>query len=1064
MLIIFTISAGVFAQKTLNYEDLHYEYNAGLDLFSKQKYAVAQKHFETVIEKCDGSCGDLISESEYFSALCAIELFNRDAEYKISAFISTYPESPRVKTAYFQMGRFQFRKNKYSKAVKWFEMVDVFDLSNEESAEFYFKKGYSYFSMQKFDKANRAFYEIKDVDTKYTIPAVYYYSHIEYLNGNYQTALQGFERISGDEMFAPVVPYYITQIYFYQGKYDRIIEYAPALMDSASTKRTPEIARVIGEAYYRTFKYKEAIPYLELFMDKGNTISREDYYKIGYCYYRNEEYEKASRKFSSIANDADSLAQNAYYHLSDCYLKMDKREKAMYAFKAAAELGFDKKITESALFNFAVLSYELSRYPFNEAVKAFTQYIDQFPKTGRVDEALNYLVKVFMTTKNYKDALASIESIKNKTPDVALVYQRIAYYRGLELFNDLEFRSAIQHFDMSLNNLKLNPVLKAQAMYWKAEAYYRLRDYESASKNYEDFVLSDGAFELPEYKVAHYNLGYSYFKKKKYDDAIMWYRKYIRFMEPEVDEKVADALNRVGDCYFISRKYEDAILYYDKSVSAELKDPDYALYQKGFALGLLKEYNKKIIALSELLNNYSKSAYRPAASYELAKSYMVIESPEMAVSTYQTIIDEFPNTSYVTKAYLGMGLLQYNSGKNEEALKTYKTVIEKYKGNPEVEDAMVEIKKIYLDMNDVESYVAYTKSVGGLSISETEEDSLMFMTAEKIYLKGDCDDSKSRFQKYIDKFGDGKYLLGAHYYKADCNMKAGEENDALTSYEAIISRPKTKFTEPSLLNAARIYYKRKDFGKASALYGQLEQIAELKSTIKEARIGKMRCDITLGKPDEIVSSAIRVLKTDKIEDEIKREAHYNIAKSYMKLGKNNQALDEFQVLAQDCKSKEGAEAKYMIAEIYLSQGKDSLAEQEVLDFSKQMTPHKYWVAKGYVLLSDVYLKRKDYFYAKAMLYSVITNYDNRKDGIIEIAEDKLEDIIVKEDAERLVEESIEDVEVEFGGNIELYQMEDEVIKGMDEAKKKNAESESESKTDNENQPENDKQNEDLENN
>ena len=42
------------------------------------------------------------------------------------------------------------------------------------------------------DKARNAFNQIKDTDTKYTAPALYYYSHIQYTQGNYETALEGF--------------------------------------------------------------------------------------------------------------------------------------------------------------------------------------------------------------------------------------------------------------------------------------------------------------------------------------------------------------------------------------------------------------------------------------------------------------------------------------------------------------------------------------------------------------------------------------------------------------------------------------------------------------------------------------------------------------------------------------------------------------------------------------------------------------------------------------------------------------------------------------------------------
>ena len=80
----------------------------------------------------------------------------------------------------------------------YYEQVDNTRLSRDDQAEFYFKSGYCYFLKEDFDKARLAFSQIKDLDTKYTSPALYYYSHINYTQGNYETALEGFLRLKDD--------------------------------------------------------------------------------------------------------------------------------------------------------------------------------------------------------------------------------------------------------------------------------------------------------------------------------------------------------------------------------------------------------------------------------------------------------------------------------------------------------------------------------------------------------------------------------------------------------------------------------------------------------------------------------------------------------------------------------------------------------------------------------------------------------------------------------------------------------------------------------------------------
>ena len=48
------------------------------------------------------------------------------------------------------MGNFQYRKKKYKEAIVYYEKVDATDLNNNELSEYYFKLGYSYFSIDCF--------------------------------------------------------------------------------------------------------------------------------------------------------------------------------------------------------------------------------------------------------------------------------------------------------------------------------------------------------------------------------------------------------------------------------------------------------------------------------------------------------------------------------------------------------------------------------------------------------------------------------------------------------------------------------------------------------------------------------------------------------------------------------------------------------------------------------------------------------------------------------------------------------------------------------------------------
>jgi hypothetical protein len=67
-----------------------------------------------------------------------------------------------------------------------------------------------------------------------------------------------------------------------------------------------------------------------------------------------------------------------------------------------------------------------------------------------------------------------------------------------------------------------------------------------------------------------------------------------------------------------------------------------------------------------------------------------------------------------------------------------------------------------------------------------------------------------------------------------------------------------------------------------------------------------------------------------------------------------------------------------------------------LDFIDKNSPHQYWLAKSFLLLSDIYMKNGDEFQAKHTLTSIIENYPEQNDGIMAATKQKLQQIEANE--------------------------------------------------------------------
>ncbi|MCO6500187.1 MAG: tetratricopeptide repeat protein [Vicingus serpentipes] len=1011
-------ASSTLAQKTTIYTHSNKDYNTALELYDKEKFSAAQEKFLTTLNNITDKKSEVAVNAQYYHALCGLELFNNDAENLLIEFINAYPESPKVKLAYFHLGRYQFRKKKYDEAIVWFAKIDVYDLTNEELAEYHFKSGYAYFMEDDYEKASKAFFEIKDVDTKYTEPARYYYAHIAYEQKNYESALLTFKALESSEKFSPIVPYYIIQIYYLQKKYDEIITYAPPLLENAIPKRAAEISRLLGEAYYNTKQYTKAIPYLARFQkEKAYEATRADKYQLGYAYYKSDSCQAAIHWLKKAINQPDSLTQTAHYHLAECYLKTNEKKYARSSFYWASQMDFDPQIKEDALFSYAKIAYELSYHPYNDAIKAFEEFINTYPKSEKLTNAYTFLVTVYFTTKNYEAALQSLENIKKLDLQLQEAYQKIALYRGIELFNNRKYEEAILNFNKSDKYL-INKEVKADNMYWRAEANYRLENYVASINEYKKYIFEPAALASNQLNKAHYNIGYGYFKLKEYQNANPWFRKYVQNAKAEETKIKNDALNRIGDCFFINKEYQAAIEYYDKAAMLGVDKVDYSLYQSAIVNGVIGNYADKVSLLNTLINRKKKSHLLDDAIFQLGKTQLILKKNEEALANFMLLINEHPNSPYLSQALVKKGLIYYNKKEDKKALVAFKRVVKDYPKTEEATESLDKIKKIYIDKGQLAPYEEYLTSIGGADSSLMVMDADYYEVAENSYMSGDCKKAVNDLTKYIEKYPKGTYLLNAHYYKADCENRSQFINEALIDYEYVLNQPKNKFTETALLKSALINTELGNIETAIANYNKLEYLADIQENVFKAQVAQMRLNFQIKNYEATVKYAELIINKDIDDALLITEAHLIYAKAMLDQDDYNLALKEF-TTASTSANKYGAEAKYNIAYILYLRGEHDNCETEVFSLIKKFPSYGYWIGKGLVLLADNYVAKEDFFQAKVTLQNVINN--SKFPELVNTASEKLK-IIEQAEANAKPTEVKDDIDLNLMNDTDLEKL------------------------------------------
>ena len=141
----------------------------------------------------------------------------------------------------------------------------------------------------------------------------------------------------------------------------------------------------------------------------------------------------------------------------------------------------------------------------------------------------------------------------------------------------------------------------------------------------------------------------------------------------------------------------------------------------------------------------------------------------------------------------------------------------------------------------------------------------------------------------------------------------------------------------------------------------------------------MRASYILKAYDEVIRYSSELMAGNSTSPELKREATYKKAKAEIATNKKEDAMKDLAALSGDTRTKEGAEAKYLLAQMLFDQNRHDECEKEIMEYIEMSTPHAYWLARSFVLLADLYEVQGKTMEAKQYLLSLQNNYSGDDD-------------------------------------------------------------------------------------
>lgn len=964
------------AQQTRVYTEPDKLFKEAQQLYREGKYAVSMQLFKQTIDQIgyfqETNRSLVNTDAHYYYTMCALKLQNADAEKKALEFIKAFNNSAREQLVSFQLARFYFHRNKLTEAIPYYEAASIDNLSNEEIADMKFELAYCYFSVKDFSKAKPLFASIKEIQNKYYIPANYYHGFISYYDKQYDAALSSFQRVQNEPKYSTVVPYYIAEIYYFQGKRDQLITFAEPLIRKGNLYYEAELKQLVGQAYFEKREYQKALPYLEEYHENAEEVRKEDVYQLSYTYYQTANLDKAIAGFKQLSSEKDSLGQNSMYLLGDCYLRTGQKANARNAFAFSARNSSNPKQQEISRFNYGKLSFELGYQ--DVAISELRGFLDKYPNSEYIKEAREILVQLFANTNNYREAIALLDMLPEKSQPVLQAYQKVAYGRATQLVNDQQLAEADRLLDISLAN-PYDPRIVQLAQFWKAEIALRQNNPDKAINSLRAYFNTGTTPVSGEAnaQTASYNMGYSLLKKEQYTEALPYFEAAQRTSGPNAGRITNDALLRMADCYYMLRDFPKALALYDRIIGSGEPGADYATYQKSIIYGIQGKHTDKLNLLKQLAQQYPNSNFNNDADMEIAETYLSDERFNEAIPYLKNVLQKQPEGANAPRALLKLGLAYFNTNQGTTAMQYFRQVVEKFPNSSEANDALQSIRAIYVDQGKTDEYLALLKAAGK-TVTASAEDSISYAAAETRFSSGDCAGAVTAFSNYLQRYPEGQFALQANFYKGECLFNSKDYPNALQAYEAVLSRGASPFAERAALQAAYLnYYQVKDYAKAKGYYQQLQSLATTKENTLNATRGLLRSSYQLKNWEDVSFQAETLLSAANISTDDQIIGHFYLGKAQQEKQQYDEAISEYKIVTGLTKSEIGAEARYGIAKAYLDKNDLAAAEKAGFDVIKNTSSYEVWTAKAYILLGDVYHRQKDYFNAKATFQSIAEN-------------------------------------------------------------------------------------------
>jgi len=787
-------------------------------------------------------------------------------------------------------------------------------------------------------------------------------AHLKYNTGDTSSAINYLEKAISYNRNNVEARSYLMKIYYEDGQGTKALQQAEEIkriqpdaieLDwfASRTKRISLYGREAFESYESGYKsyiakdYKEAISHLEEAVRMAPAFKGAHYY-LGLSYYhygkldaaihhleesvRLDSFDNNARIYLNKALEEKEYGRDAVWHFNRGYEHYiaGEYQEALAEFRESTNL--NPNFEKSRMYLMRTY-YHLGR--MDEYAEERKRIGNNVAFTGNMEREYYQLGYDFYSLGDYNKALEKLEEALEINPD----YPEARFLIAETLYQLKNYNTANVHYKYVIDNYPSSEYYE-NCLLGSGWCLYLLEDYQK-SEEYLEMLLDD----FPDsslYQEGIYKLGRVYFIQEKYEETINLYEDLMQLESLEYDEVEIKYI--LGQSYFWVEDYARAknILLNIIENNPNFNQIDETRYFYSFALFKEEQYNEAMIILEGLAEK-ENSKIKIEASYLLGRTLIELKEYDRVIRINSSLLDKEIDDNMRERVLFDLGLAYSRKSEDEEAVRYFNRVIDKYPEGKFASLSKIELAQSYYHLGKYQDSIKVLENITTKEALEMKIDSARKLGDEELLV--------SIYQEFEEKYPDDTLPIEEYYSLAISQLDNNKFREAIDTLKIMENMDMTEEISREVNYWQGLsFYQLREYQQAKEYFQKIDYLLGNEIAIKSLY---MLAESFYQQEDYL--QAIKYYKEflqHYSSHSLAENVHYSLAWSYLNEKDYQNALLSFnELIEKNPESKFIEESSFLVGKIQYLMSDNNNSRISLLDFLKDYSNSQYREEAIYII-------------------------------------------------------------------------------------------------------------------